>query len=94
MTNKTEIRAAVEKVLRQVQAASGRSCPAITDRTKPIGEIAEFDSLMGEEATMMLEVELGCSLGKESAFVSTDRTRALKVSEVVDRVSEMIARTS
>jgi acyl carrier protein len=90
---KTQIRAAAEKVLRTVQAASGLPCPPITDATKPIGDLANFDSLMAIEATVLLETELGVTLDNETPFISnTGKKRALTIAEVVNRVSEMVSR--
>jgi acyl carrier protein len=94
MLTKTQIRSTIEKVLRQVQAASGRPCPGITDRTKPIGDLDEFDSLMAVEASVLLEQELNVTLADGTPFVSaTGRERALTVAEIVDRIGEMIIPT-
>jgi acyl carrier protein len=94
MPARTEIRAAIEKVLRRVQAAGGRACPAITDATKPVGDLDEFDSLMAVEATVLLEAELNVTLAAGTPFVATTGgKRALTVAEIVDRVAEMIVTT-
>ncbi len=91
MTSKKQIRAAVEKVLRQVQVASWRPCPEITAAMKPIGDLDAFDSLMAVEVTVLLERELNCTLPDESVFISVTATkRALTVGEVVDRIFDMI----
>ncbi len=94
MLTKTQIRSAVEKVLRQIQTTSGRECPEITDATKPIGDVDGFDSLMAVEATVLLEQELRCVLSEGTPFISvTGRTRALTIAEVVERIAEMILPT-
>jgi acyl carrier protein len=94
MLTKTQTRAAIEKVLRQVQAVSGRDCPDITDATKPIGDLDAFDSLMAVEATVLLEQELNVTLAEGTPFISTTgRKRALTVAEVVDCVVRMILPT-
>lgn len=94
MQAKTQTRAAIEKVLRQVQAASGRECPNITDTTKPIGDLDDFDSLMAVEATVLLEQELGVTLADGTPFISsTGKKRALTVAEIVNRIGEMIVPT-
>jgi acyl carrier protein len=94
MLTTTQIRAAIEKVLRQVQAASGRPCQAITDATKPIGDLEEFDSLMAVDATVLLEQELAVALAEGTPFTSpTGRKRALTVAEIVNRIGEMIVPT-
>ena len=94
MPTKTQIRAALEKVLRSVQASSGRACPAITDATKPIGDLDAFDSLMAVEATVLLEGELNVTLAEGTPFVSAAGTKhALTVAEIVDRIAQMIVGT-
>jgi acyl carrier protein len=94
MLTKTQVQAAVEKVLHDVQAKSGRPCPKITSATKPIGDLEDFDSLMAVEATVLLEKELNSTLDSGTPFVSTaGRKRALSVAEVVDRIVEMIVPT-
>src|SRR5262245_26757143 len=94
MPTKTQIRAALEKVLRQVQTVSGRPCPDITDTTRPIGELDAFDSLMAVEATVLLEQELNVALAEGTPFISTTgRKRALSVAEIVDRIGEMVMPT-
>jgi acyl carrier protein len=94
MPTKTQIRAALEKVLRHTQAASGRACLEITDSMKPIGDLDAFDSLMAVEATVLLEQELNVTLADGTPFISaTGRKRALTVGEVVDRVCAMVVPT-
>ena len=91
MPNKTNIRDALVNVLRQVQAASGRACPDVTDEMRPIGDLDSFDSLLAVEATVLLEEALECTLDDGTPFISaTGRKRALTISEVVDRVAEMV----
>lgn len=92
MLTKTQIRAAIEKVLQQVQTASGRTCPKITDSTKPIGDLDGFDSLMAVEATILVEQELGVTLENNTTpFTSGGSKRALTVAKIVDRIAAMIA---
>jgi acyl carrier protein len=94
MKTQTQIRAAIEKVLRQVQAASGRVCPSITDTTTPIGDLDAFDSLLAVEATVLLEQELNVTLAEGTPFISTTvKKRALTVAEIVERIGQMIAPT-
>lgn len=93
MPTRAQIRAAVEKVLREVQATSGRPCPRIADDTRPIGDLDSFDSLMAVEATVLVEAELKCTLAQGVPFISATGTRALTVSESVERIAEMIVPT-
>jgi hypothetical protein len=89
LLEKSAVKAAVVAVLNQVQATCGRECPHITGRTKPIGDIEGFDSLLAVEATVILEQALGCPLADGTPFLSADGTKALRVDEIVDRVIEM-----
>jgi acyl carrier protein len=94
MPTKIAIRAALEKVLREVQGSSGRVCPDVTDGTKPIGDLDAFDSLMADEATVLLEQELKVKLAEGTPFVSSiGRKRALTITEIVDRICAMIVAT-
>jgi len=94
MLTKAEIRAAIEKVLRQAQAAGGHACPELTDATKPIGDLDDFDSLTAIEGKALLEKELGCTLGDDPPFISASgKKRALSIAEEVDRIQEIIAGT-
>jgi acyl carrier protein len=91
--NRPQIRIAIEKALKLVMAASGRECPPITDTTRPVGDFGDFDSLLGLEATVDLERELGCKLADGSAFVievAGGKKRSLTVAQAVDRVAAMI----
>ena len=94
MPTKTEIRAAIVKVVKHTQDLSGRACPPITDATKPIGDLEGFDSLSGVEATSLLEQELGLTLADGSAFVDeapSGKKRALTVDQAVAQVEQMLA---
>ena len=90
MPTDTQLRAALEKVLRHVQATSGQECPPIVDMTRPIGDLAAFDSLMAVEATVLLEEELNCKIADGSPFISANGKRALTVAEAVERLGKMI----
>jgi hypothetical protein len=90
---KSEIRGAVESVLKLVMKTSGRHCPPLTDTTKPVGDLEEFDSLLGLEATVALEQVLDCKLADGSAFVveaASGKKVALSIAQAVDRVAVMI----
>lgn len=82
-----EIRAAVIKVLRDVQSLSGRPWVELDAGDEPIGDLDGFDSLSGVEATVLVEKELGQGeLGTDSLFVSEDGKRALSLGEIVLRI--------
>lgn len=88
---KIEVRAALERVLRQVQSASGRAFTGIDDASKPIGDLEGFDSLTGLEATQLLEKEVGRQIEDATLFVvASGRKRALTVLEIVERIYELV----
>lgn len=92
MQTKAQIRAALEKVLRKIQAAGGRPCPTvILDTMKPVGDLAGFDSLLAVEATMLLEAELGVTLDSDTTPFMSGSKRALTVTKIVDRIAAMLA---
>jgi hypothetical protein len=82
-------RAAIHKVLKKIQELSGHVCPPLVDRMRPVeGELDEFDSLLGVEATIAVEAELGVSAGCDNLFISDD-ARALSIGEAVQRLVEL-----
>ena len=97
MLTKATIRAAIEKVLRQVQTASGRGCPdTIGDDLKPVGDLEAFDSLLAVEATVLLEAELDVTLAEGTPFIAVSasgKKRALTMTQIVERLAEMIVPT-
>jgi acyl carrier protein len=91
---KSAIRDAIDRVLQQVQTASGRACPKLTDSTMPVGDLDEFDSLAACEAAVILEGELGCSFGADTPFlVGGKRKRARTIAEAVDRIQAVLAQS-
>jgi len=94
MWTDAQLRTALEKVLREVQAMSGRECPRLGDATKPIGDLADFDSLAAVEATVLLEVELNCTIARGTPFISESGKRALTLSEAAKRLGKLIAAAS
>src|ERR1017187_6597355 len=86
----SEMETQLREVLAIVQELSGHESQEITGTTKPIGDLAGFDSLTGVESTTMLAERLGCTLGLKrgtvNVFVSPDGCRALTVAEIAKRL--------
>jgi len=78
-----DVRKAVIDVLSEIQTLSGRQVPMFSDELCPADDIAGFDSLNAEEATVALVEKLGFEL-KDNPFASDDRN--LRVGEIVDRI--------
>lgn len=81
-----QIAAAVLDVVRDVQKLSGRTWKGLRDDEKPIGDLDEFDSLLGVEATVLIENKIGFRLNLNTVFVSADGKRALTVREIAARI--------
>ena len=87
---KTEIKAMVLSVLKEVQQTSGRDWTDLNVDATPIGSLDGFDSLAGMEATALIEEQLRGltgleSLGDESVFAANNQ--ALTLDEVCDKIS-------
>ncbi len=78
-------------MLAEIQSISGRVQEPIREDTRPIGDLDQFDSLNGVEATVELSDRLGVDLGVVNAFVNEDAAKALTVSEIADGICRLIA---
>ena len=76
----------VIQVLDQLQKDSGRQAVRMSASTCPIGDLEQFDSLNGVEATVEIADKLNVELPGVSVFVDETGTRALSVSEIADVV--------
>lgn len=78
----------IMKTLADLQAASGRACGELTAETKPIGDLAGFDSLSAIEATVAIEAALGVELTSDNVLVSeiAGRKRALTIGQAAQRI--------
>jgi acyl carrier protein len=87
---RTEIQSKVVEALREILRQSGcTDDPVAAPDTKPIGDLPGFDSLNGEEATVLLEAELGCEL-PQNVFIAECPRRALRVHETVDELCQRL----
>lgn len=82
---KNEIRDAVIAAIERIQSLSGRPCQPIEDSTKPLLDVAGFDSLNGLEATIELEQKLG-TLGVENVFLSESGKSARSIETIVNEI--------
>lgn len=79
----------IAEVVQKVQKTCGRGCPELTDKLRPIGDLEAFDSLLGIEATRLLELRLGHKL-PETVFVASDRRYALTLKAITKRVQQCL----
>jgi hypothetical protein len=60
--NPTQATQVIEDVLKQIQTNSGLACPALNDGTKPLKDLAKFDSPTSLAATGMVARRLGIKI--------------------------------
>ena len=82
--NAHEVRTLVDNVLREVQIISGREYTQLGMSDSPLGKLDGFDSLIGIEATVMLEECIGREIPRDSLFISEDGRRASTLSEICE----------
>lgn len=79
-----QVVAALEDGIRQVMAQGRTPCPPLSSGTKPIGDLPDFDSLIGVE----VGVEVGGTTGwkmPDNPFVD-DRGRSLTIKAAAQRI--------
>lgn len=84
--NKSDVVRVVCEILAELQKISGREATQITGTTCPIGDLPDFDSLNGVEASVAIENRLGIQLAEVNIFVDQDGSRALTVLEIASNV--------
>ena len=82
---KAETRAELLSCLREIQEASGREMPAVTDELRPLVDLPGFESLNAEQVALELEERLRCEISHH-AKLFFDEERHLTLAEMVDRL--------
>jgi hypothetical protein len=62
-------------ILGQIQVDSGLECPPLIGTTKPIENIAKFDSKVWPVATTILATEIGASIPNDVNIFVDERTK-------------------
>lgn len=78
----------IAEVVRETQDASGHPTADVVGSLRPVGDLEGFDSLLGVEATILLEQKLGVQFSTESVFVTNHR--ASTVAEIADHILEQL----
>lgn len=87
MTRNKVIKIVIKK-LTEIQEISDREKVPISDKTIPIGELPEFDSMNSVEFAFMIDEVL--SIGDVGNLcASKDGKKALTVGEIADRILEI-----
>jgi len=90
MTRNEVIAIVIEKI-EKIQKISDRERVPVTNNTVPIGGLPEFDSMNGVEFASMIDEVL--SIGDVGNLcASKDGTQALTVSEIADRILEIVSK--
>jgi len=86
---KQEIKDELLACLREVQEASGREVPPMTDDLCPLLDLPGFQSLNGEEVALDLEERLKCKIDHHTRLFC-DPKRPLTIAEMVDRLYQIV----
>ena len=84
---KEELSKHICDVLTSIQKDSGQPVPALSDKTIPLAELIEFDSLACVDAEVRLSERLGVDIEK-LPFKSVKTGQEQSIREIVDYVSE------
>lgn len=90
---KNEVRAAVAAAISEIEEQCGRETPpALPDEMRPVVDLGCWDSLLGVEATLVIEQKIGRELGVESIFVTDgDKPKARSIDEIVNVLFDSLA---
>jgi len=83
---KEEISKHIFDVLTAIQKDSGQPVPVLSDKTIPLAELIEFDSLACVDAEVRLSERLGVDIEK-LPFKSVTTGREQSIHDIVDYVS-------
>ena len=86
--NRKQIYDLVVKTLESIQELSGREKANINEDTVPIGQLSGFDSVNGVELSMMISEHIPMEKNVRLC-VSDDGTKALSVSQILDRLVKL-----
>lgn len=80
------IQEALTQALLEIQINSGRTVPAITEDTHPIGDLDGFDSVNTVEVACLISESLEVQVAAE-VILKTPFGRPLTVGEMVDQIA-------
>lgn len=90
MIQKHQIQEAVIKAVAEILQLNGKPIPVISGQTRPIGDLAGFDSLNALEAVIVISAGLGRDIAPEITLFAEDgcpRTISGIVDCIYDRVN-------
>ncbi len=83
-----QIKTELKKVLAEIQGKTGRAPMAISDETRPMQDLAGFDSFNAVEASTELSAQLDCYFKPDVALFVQNGT-AFSVAEIAEKLSEI-----
>jgi len=92
MMNAKSVEATLAKVLTHIQAASGLDCPTITNATKPLEDLPNFDSKIWPVATGLIAAELGINIPDDiNIFKQEKGCIALTIQQTIEIILTLSA---
>ena len=85
-----DVQQVIIDVLTEIQTISGRELVPMSGATCPIGDLPGFDSLNGIEVTLEISTKLGYDFPVDNLLVDDAADRALTISEVAQRVCQLM----
>lgn len=89
---KSELQTAITSAIAEVEKRCGRQEPKLQGDTRPVIDLAAWDSLLGVEATLVVEEKIGKQFALESIFVTDDeKPKARTIDEIVELLFETLS---
>jgi hypothetical protein len=88
--NRDQVLSVVIEALKEAQLEIGEDTIEITEKTCPIGELKQFDSLTSVGVTIRCFDSLKCDDPLEIPSIFIEKGKALTVGEVVDRILNVL----
>jgi hypothetical protein len=87
---RADIRRAVVEALLEVQESIGQPVPRLTDATRPIGDLPQFDSQLAEDTTATILAALGAPPDTKCPFTKKRDGQCLTLGQSVDFLCEAL----
>ena len=85
--DRNAVRELLAKAITEIQQQSGREIGPLDDEVRPFSDLQGFDSLNGEEVTILLREDLAFG-DNVNPFESEDED-ALTIGQVADRIAQL-----
>ena len=90
MTN-DQVNAILAEAIGEIEALSGREPPILEAHSRPVVDMLGWDSLLGLEATVLIESKLGISIEADSLFVTEGtKPRARTVTQIISAIQKLM----